>query len=111
MAGEGFTAGLKFWLVFLLAFFLLGYSALLSIALGALGGIAGGFVISWWQTIEPVANQRPAESIEEKAEPDQGRDRSAPQWRSRSRAPQPTSRFVPGWFRSRRRRRLVNTRR
>lgn len=37
------------WLVFLLVFILLGYTTGVSMLFGAIGGIAGGSVIGWWQ--------------------------------------------------------------
>ncbi|MEB3292518.1 MAG: hypothetical protein VKJ24_05110 [Synechococcales bacterium] len=46
---KGFSAGIQVWLTFLLAFYLLGYPAPLSIVLGAIGGIAGGIIIAWWE--------------------------------------------------------------
>ncbi len=45
---KGFSAGLQIWLLFLLSLFWSGYSALLSIALGALGGLASGLIVDWW---------------------------------------------------------------
>lgn len=61
MASDGFAAGLKYWLVFLLGFYLLGYSAIASIGLGALAGFAGGLVVAYWRSKErppaPVVEQ------------------------------------------------------
>ncbi|MBW4421040.1 MAG: hypothetical protein KME13_17685 [Myxacorys californica WJT36-NPBG1] len=45
---KGFSAGLQIWLLFLLSLYWSGYSALLSIALGALGGLASGLIVDWW---------------------------------------------------------------
>ena len=42
-------AVIRTWLVFLVAFFLLGYPVLFSIIFGAIGGLAGGIVTGWWQ--------------------------------------------------------------
>jgi hypothetical protein len=42
-------AALRFWLLFLVVFWLLGYSVLFSILFGAVGGFAGGVVMAWWQ--------------------------------------------------------------
>jgi hypothetical protein len=39
--------GLQLWLIFLVCFFLLGYPPHLSITLGAIGGLAGGFVSAY----------------------------------------------------------------
>ncbi|MBW4540598.1 MAG: hypothetical protein KME43_15830 [Myxacorys chilensis ATA2-1-KO14] len=55
---KGFSAGLQVWLLFLLSLYWSGYSALLSIALGALGGLASGLIVDWWL------------SKDEKTEPD-----------------------------------------
>lgn len=41
---------LRLWLLFLLAFVLLGYAVIPSILFGAIGGFAGGMVSAWWQT-------------------------------------------------------------
>ncbi|NJL36743.1 MAG: hypothetical protein HC879_11935 [Leptolyngbyaceae cyanobacterium SL_5_9] len=43
---DGFSTGLKVWMLFLLTFALLGYSVVLSIFFGALAGLAAG-VIAW----------------------------------------------------------------
>ena len=50
---EGFAAGLKLWLLFLIGFKLLGYPISSSILLGAIGGLAGGWVAAWWRMDEP----------------------------------------------------------
>ena len=47
---KGFAAGIQIWLVFLLAFYVLGYQAPLSIMLGAIAGIAAGFILGWWES-------------------------------------------------------------
>jgi membrane protein implicated in regulation of membrane protease activity len=48
---DGFTAGLKFWLVFLIALVLLGFPLAYAIVFGAIAGIAGGFAVGWWQEL------------------------------------------------------------
>ncbi|MEO0541992.1 MAG: hypothetical protein AAFZ80_14175 [Cyanobacteria bacterium P01_A01_bin.105] len=50
MTDKIFPVALKLWLVFLLAFLLLGYEIAPSILLGAIAGFAGGTVSAWWQT-------------------------------------------------------------
>jgi hypothetical protein len=56
MNNDGIEAGLKYWLVFLLAFFFLGYPVQLSILLSALAAIAGGFIALWWKSKDlPIA--------------------------------------------------------
>ena len=46
---KGFAAGIQIWLIFLLAFYVLGYQAPLSIMLGAIAGISAGFILGWWE--------------------------------------------------------------
>ncbi|MEQ9368986.1 MAG: hypothetical protein RIG63_08130 [Coleofasciculus chthonoplastes F3-SA18-01] len=47
---EGFPVALRVWLVFLLCLVLLGYSVPFSIVVGAVGGIASGWVVAWWNS-------------------------------------------------------------
>lgn len=62
----GFSTGLKLWLFFLLSFVLLGYSVPLSILLGAIAGLAGGWIIAWWKsTDEPNSSEPPPTEIPE----------------------------------------------
>ncbi len=49
---KGFAAGLQIWLLFLLSLFWIGYPALMSIALGAIGGLASGLIVDWWLSKE-----------------------------------------------------------
>lgn len=49
---KGFGVGLQIWLLFLISLYGLGYPALYSIALGAIGGVASGFIVDWWMTKE-----------------------------------------------------------
>jgi hypothetical protein len=55
---KGFSTGLKIWLLFLIGLFGMGYPALLSISLGAIGGLASSLIVDWWL------------SKDEKTEPD-----------------------------------------
>lgn len=50
---KGFYIGLQVWLLFLIAFLALGYRIALSVFLGAIGGLAAGFVNAWWRTNDP----------------------------------------------------------
>ncbi len=45
---DGFTSGLKFWLIFLIVLRLLGFPFPYAVVFGAVGGIAGGFALGWW---------------------------------------------------------------
>jgi len=66
---KGFAIGLQIWLLFLLGLFGIGYPALFSIGVGAIGGIASGFIMDWWLTkdenIEPTRQRVPDEGVEE----------------------------------------------
>lgn len=55
---------LKCWLVFMIGFALSGYAVEFAILLGALGGITGGFIASWWQIKDGENGDQPdAEQI------------------------------------------------
>jgi hypothetical protein len=49
---KGFSVGLQIWLLFLISFYWLGYSAEMSIVLGAIGGLASGLIVDWWVSKE-----------------------------------------------------------
>ncbi|NEO74625.1 hypothetical protein [Moorena sp. SIO3H5] len=49
-SSEGIEAGLKYWLLFMLVFVLVGYPPSISIFVGGIGGIAGGVMINWWKS-------------------------------------------------------------
>jgi len=51
------AAALKFWLVFLLWFWLAGFTAIQSIFLGALAGWTGGLLSKWW-SIDAVVDKQ-----------------------------------------------------
>lgn len=53
---NGFPVALRLWLVFLLSLVLFGYSVPFSIVVGAVGGIAGGWVVAWWNSKEKSIN-------------------------------------------------------
>lgn len=48
---DGFTAGLRFWLVFLIVLVLLRFPLPYAIVFGAIAGLAGGFAVGWWQEL------------------------------------------------------------
>lgn len=66
---KGFAVGLQIWLLFLISLFGLGYPALFSIALGAIGGTASGFIVDWWlskdENIEPQRQRSTEDSAED----------------------------------------------
>jgi hypothetical protein len=55
---DGISAGLKYWLFFLVCFLLLNYSVRLSIVLGAFGGLAAGWIVAWWKSKEQPKTQQ-----------------------------------------------------
>lgn len=61
MSDEGVKTGLWLWIVFLVGFFILGYAPELSIVLGAIAGLAGGFIMTFLKA-KPV--DKPAEEKE-----------------------------------------------
>ncbi|WP_066379266.1 MULTISPECIES: hypothetical protein [unclassified Anabaena] len=63
-SSDGIDAGLKYWLFFLLGFGLLGYPAPMSILLGAVGAVGGGWIIAWWRSQEETRTQLPVETVE-----------------------------------------------
>jgi len=56
-SNDGIDTGLKYWVFFLLGLIFLGYSPILSIFLGIIGGIGGGVIIAWWRSLEPPRTQ------------------------------------------------------
>jgi len=64
---QGFSIALPLWLFFLFCFFFLGYPVPLSILLGAIGGLAGGWIVGWWNSKDET---RPSD-LEEPEEPEE----------------------------------------
>lgn len=93
---KGFAVGLQIWLLFLISFYGLGYPALFSIALGAIGGIASGFIVDWWLSKEdstvPTRQRVHEDGVEEVARSRQRRrSNSALQHRKRRREQEPVT--------------------
>lgn len=64
--GFSINNALKLWLFFLFCFYFLKYPIPLSILLGAVGGVAGGWVIGWWNTKDdPIEKPQPEENKSE----------------------------------------------
>lgn len=93
-SSDGIDAGLKYWLFFLLGFGLLGYPAPMSILLGGIGALGGGWIIAWWRSKEEARTQLPVETVEELQE-EQSTDRIT---RRQSRRPSRRYRRTPGSF-------------
>jgi uncharacterized membrane protein YeaQ/YmgE (transglycosylase-associated protein family) len=64
-SSEGIDAGLKYWLCFMLGFVFIGYSAQMSILLGGIAGLGGGWIIAWWKSKEETRTQLPVETLEQ----------------------------------------------
>jgi hypothetical protein len=61
-SSDGIDAGLKYWLFLLLGFSLMGYSTPMSILLGGIGAIGGGWIIAWWRSKEETKTQLPSDA-------------------------------------------------
>jgi hypothetical protein len=59
---KGFSVGLQVWLLFLISLFWLGYSAEMSIVLGAIGGLSSGLIVDWW--LSKDENTEPTKTLE-----------------------------------------------
>jgi hypothetical protein len=105
MFNEGFKAGLKYWLIFLLGFYFLGYRAELSILFGGLGGVAGGFLAAWWQTKE-----LPKSAVETSEPKDNAFTRATRRLGLRKEQEEKSERDRPKWLKRRERRSLKSRR-
>lgn len=56
---EGITAGLLVGMLFTLGFYTLGYSGWFGLMLGAVGGFAGSWIVSWWDSTDEPAEEPP----------------------------------------------------
>lgn len=73
-SSDGVDAGLKYWLFFLLGFSLLRYPAHISILLGGIAGLGGGWITAWWGSKEETRTQlQVSESETEDTEQPRGR--------------------------------------
>lgn len=92
---KGFGVGLQIWLLFLISLYGLGYPALFSIALGAIGGTASGFIVDWWlskdENIEPARKPAHDEGVEEETARRKRRRNSALNHRKRQRERDPVT--------------------
>ncbi|MBW4645942.1 MAG: hypothetical protein KME23_23625 [Goleter apudmare HA4340-LM2] len=82
-SSDGIDAGLKYWLFFLLGFSFLGYPAFISILLGGIAALGGGWIVAWWGSKEETRTQLPAETTEE-MEAEQPSERSTRQQRRKT---------------------------
>ncbi|MBP0016297.1 MAG: hypothetical protein J7647_01920 [Cyanobacteria bacterium SBLK] len=65
MFKNGISTGLTLWLFFIAAFVFLGYSVPLSIIIGAIGGLSGGRIVTWWHSHDAPPPERSPEEVEE----------------------------------------------
>ncbi len=54
---DGFTAGLQYWLLFLVILVLLRFPLALAVVFGAIAGLAGGFLVGWWEDTKQLKGQ------------------------------------------------------
>ncbi|MBC1240294.1 hypothetical protein [Nostoc sp. 2RC] len=64
-SSDGVDTGLKYWLFFMLGFVSLGYPAPMSIFLGAIAALGGGWITAWWGSKEEAKTQLEVEESEE----------------------------------------------
>ncbi|MEH1870133.1 hypothetical protein [Nostoc sp.] len=64
-SSDGVDTGLKYWLFFMLGFVYLGYPAPMSILLGGIGALAGGWITAWWGSKEETRTQLQVEESED----------------------------------------------
>ncbi|MBW4555768.1 MAG: hypothetical protein KME59_07500 [Trichormus sp. ATA11-4-KO1] len=82
-SSDGIDAGLKYWLFFLLGFVFLGYSPPMSILLGGIAAIGGGWITAWWGSKEETRTQLPVATSEEVASEQSGAERITKRQRRR----------------------------
>ena len=70
----GISAGVKYWLFFMISLFLLRYDPPLSIVLGAIGGLAGGFIHA---CLKAKADDEPVKADQVADRPEPATDSSA----------------------------------
>lgn len=97
MFNDGFEAGLRYWLVFLLAFFFLGYPVPLSIFWGGIAGIAGGFLAAYWRAKEIPKTAAP-EDDGAASKPFRGITHQLERWRRQQLERTGRSPIVSNWF-------------
>ncbi len=61
------TTGARLFIIALLSFYFLGYSQFLSICLGAIAGVCGGFIASWWNAKEDYVTDEAVQAEESAA--------------------------------------------
>lgn len=66
----GVNTGSRLLILFMIGFLLLGYQPFLSICLGMLAGLAGGFLASWWNASEDFLSDEEAAKLEGDQEPE-----------------------------------------
>ncbi|MEH2071247.1 MAG: hypothetical protein V7K47_24335 [Nostoc sp.] len=81
-SSDGVDTGLKYWLFFMLGFVYLGYPAPMSILLGGIAALGGGWITAWWGSKEETKTQLQVEDLEE-AEIEQANERSSKRQRRR----------------------------
>ncbi|MDF5706788.1 MAG: hypothetical protein PUP90_03660 [Nostoc sp. S4] len=81
-SSDGVDTGLKYWLFFMLGFVYLGYPAPISILLGGIAALGGGWITAWWGSKEETKTQLQVEDLEE-AEIEQANERSSKRQRRR----------------------------
>jgi hypothetical protein len=94
-SNDGIDIAIKYWLFFMFGFLLLGYSAAISIFLGGLAGVGGGWIIAWWGSKEEARTQLPEEIFAEE-ETEESDERNTKQ--TKRKAPRRFRRTAGGGF-------------
>jgi hypothetical protein len=98
MSKLGFNICLQLWLIFLLLFFFLQYSAVLSIFLGALAGLAGGMIATFAKSKQQSPVAKGSQAQEDESSP---KRRRSGWWKSKQEKEEKKGSRRKGW-RSRR---------
>lgn len=106
MFKTGFSIALQIWVVFLLLFFLLHYSATASILLGALAAIAGGTIAAYVKTENQSTDKKDASEGETDNPFTRAQKRLPRLFKARKADEAEAQSKGRGWFVSRRRRGL-----
>jgi hypothetical protein len=69
-SSAGVNTGSRLLIFFMISFKLLGYSTFLSICLGAIAGLAGGFTAAWWNASEDFLTDEEEAKLEGEQEPE-----------------------------------------
>lgn len=82
-SSAGVNVGSRLLILFMIGFLLLGYSVFLSICLGAIAGLTGGFTAAWWNATEDFLTSEEAAEIDGEQEAEAALSTTTPSRRRR----------------------------